>query len=255
MEEDSRNKSESYGIQFHRQKDTANYISQLVEDSNRWLTRHNLNFVERYIKGEIYIIIKLTVLATNREYDLLFTAIPSGGLETMIPQTRLDSAVKVNKKNTNRCKHPVLISVAHPVECPENIIPSFVWLEPAKERPNLLGEIFAFAHKSSLKVGRINTKGEMGILGVGDTRAFSNNETSLVKSCSEVINGVSSNSSQFIGERIGEFDFVKMVNSIRIGFCNVGIGFCLEESLSLSLKINNVLLSPRPTEACTLELV
>ncbi len=161
---------------------------------------------------------------------------------------RCDAAPNSATKKTNRCKHPVLISVAYPVECPEQVIPSSVWLERAKKRPDFLREISAFGQKHRFKLGRIPSEGEEGILGVGDTRGFGDSKTCLVKSRSKIVNGISGHNSKIIRNRLRNLDFVKLMDSIRIWLNKEGVWFCLEESVRPFIKVNNVILAPRTRE-------
>ena len=49
-------------VRFDSQEDALNFARQCVEDSNRWLATYDLNFVKRYEKGELAIVIKFVVI-------------------------------------------------------------------------------------------------------------------------------------------------------------------------------------------------
>ena len=60
----------------------------------------------------------------------------------------------------------MLVGVSHPVEGPKQIIPSFVWLERAKQGPDFLRDVLGF----SFEVGEIAYDRKSSILGVRDAR-------------------------------------------------------------------------------------
>jgi hypothetical protein len=248
FKEPLRNESSTNGVQLNKHEYATNHIQDLAENGNRWLAFHNLNLVKRYIEGEIYVVIDFNVLGLKTPYQFLFSAIPHRGPYNMKSRGCRHCALDLTKEDAHRRKHPVLICVAYPVQCPEKVVPSFVWLDRAKKRPDLLGEIFTFAFKSSLKVRSIFPEREMSVLRVRGAGGAGDNKTSLVKGRSKIVDCICGDNGQFVRDRSSKFDFIKLVNSIRIGFSNVGIGLCLEESLRSLVKINDVIFAPCPTQ-------
>ncbi len=136
----------------------------------------------------------------------------------------------------------MLICDTYSVECPEEVVPSSVWLERAKERQNILGKILASPLEGILEFGSAPCKREE-CLGVRLASGMSNGIRSLIESGPEVVSGIGSN----IGERPwqwpSEFNLVELISSIRVGLNNTGVWFGIQKGLEFPLKINDVFLA------------
>jgi len=254
MKTDS-DKSKSSGLSFQSSKDAINYAKQITEDAKHWVSTHNIHLVERYIKGELQIVVLNECAGCgNGKYDLLFNNIPFGYQNSgrSIGRTRNLRMTNVHSTrfNPDRSEHPVLICSAYPIESPNEIIPSFVWLETSQERKNILIEIFGpslFEH--ALKISKTVGNGEIGLL--GGTDGFASNRNSvprLIQGDSEIVNRIGGDNCKFIRKRFGKFNLVKIVNSIRICLSDSGVWLSIEKDLDPLFKINDVFLCSTKNE-------
>ena len=139
----------------------------------------------------------------------------------------------------------MLIEIAYPVECPQKIIPSFVWLERFKERPNLIREMLK--NSPTLELRFAVSDREFSLPTFNASRGPENSEDSLVKSIPKISNSVSSYIEQSIRDRFGEHGFVEFMDSIRIRLDNNGCWLSFVKGKNLLVKIKDVFLSPSQT--------
>src|SRR5579872_2409765 len=165
-------KAEALSLRFDRQEDALHFAQQFVKDSQHWLAANDLDPIKRYRNVEIDIVIKVYVRSLSRNYDLVCSAIPGGA-----NHRDLNSAVGRDSrsdhegggKHQNGNEHPVLVTDAYFIECPKQIIPSSVWLEGAKERTDLLREIFGPPIKRVFKLSGTPGEGEGAVFRDGLT--------------------------------------------------------------------------------------
>lgn len=234
--------------------DIINEANQLVEDSNNWLAAHNLDFVERYIKGEWNLIINFVVLKSNEVYDLVISAVPFRGENFCTPLSCFyDREPHVNIDG-GRSKHLMFICDTYPVECPKKIVPSFVWLESAQERKDIVREIFASPSQHIVKIRYTVCKREISFSTASD--GFGDNSDSiprLIQGGPKIVNDISSHNCKIVRKWLRKLDFMRMDKSIRVGLNYNVVWFRFEKSLDSFLKINKVFLSPRETKFCAMK--
>lgn len=135
--------AESSGLCFKTSQDAIDYASKTVKEANDWLIFHNVDFAERYAKQELCLIFNRFVRTSYGVYDLVFVAIPERHL-LMVKNLENLTRNKICNSGTNpdRGKHSMFVGVTYLIESPEKVIPSFVWLEITKDRPDVMREIF-----------------------------------------------------------------------------------------------------------------
>lgn len=159
-------KSETPRLRFNSQQDAFDFTSQCVEDGSRFIASNNLDFVERYIKSELDIVVKLlSVRSDCHDYDLILSSIPDRLLRNTHESESLEVKSGPRTNNTNGGEHLMLVSVANLVQSVEQVIPSFVRLEPTKERENVLRKILGSSFDLVFKVSGTFGKGESAVPG------------------------------------------------------------------------------------------
>jgi hypothetical protein len=139
----SRNQTDFSSLRLSSNEDISDFVSHSVQSSRDWLASHDLNLTKRYIKGELYLVLYRCFRTGNDEYDLLFACVPPWYRNLQKIRRPLHGFnVHTLRDQPNRDNHFMMVGVAYSVECPEKIVPSFVWLERSKKRLNLIGEIF-----------------------------------------------------------------------------------------------------------------
>ena len=128
-----RNQSENSSLSLRSDQDIRDFVRKSVEDSKHWFATHTLNFAKSYIEGNIELVFKSCIRTDTGEYDLVFVAIEDEfreeGRVTNMNDADLSCSFAVQ---SHRAQDSMLICVTHILECPEKIIPSFVWLERNK---------------------------------------------------------------------------------------------------------------------------
>jgi hypothetical protein len=207
---------------FSSQNDALDFAGKLVEDGNGWLTANNIDFVERYRIGELYLVLKVTTGAGSAEYDFVFFSVPSGERDTYWPSERCAFHDHTAAHDPDGSEQAVFVGRTEAVHGPEEVIPSFVCLERGKERSDIRRQIFAAPFNDIIKISGGSREGKISILGVSDARSFGGRIASLVKGRSKIVDRIGSNIAQGVGNGLGEFDFMRLGDSIRLGLDNRG---------------------------------
>jgi hypothetical protein len=238
--------SEPPRLSFSSQEDALNYARHVVEDSKRRLAAYNL--IERYIEGDYYIVISewYRVGGNDKVYDLIFSSVPPklGYCCWIGGKDAFDFNIG-NKDNLGISA--MLISDTYIVECPEKIVPSFVWLERAKKRYDVRMNIPAPSLNHGLQSDPILAEGEISPLRVGDSRGDSNGISHVVKGIPKIKDSLFSNESEIIREGFSKPNFVQIINSLTVKLYNIGPVFCIAEKYLSLFKGKNVFLCARET--------
>ncbi len=203
---------------FDSQDDALTIARCSVEEGNDWLARNTLDFAKRYKKGELDIVIEFSIGACAEKYHLIFFAVPPG--------TRYGAAAgyrhTTNMETRRACAHghqKAMESLpSNPVECPDYVVPSFVWFEAAKQRQNIKREFLAIAGQGIFKVSS----------GVGNRE----------------MDAVNREIGKSVRDGLRDLNLMQLVNAIRIGLNESEVWLFLEELLDSSVKIADVFLSP-----------
>jgi hypothetical protein len=137
----------------------------------------------------------------------------------------------------------MLISRAYPVECPEQIVSSFIWLERSRKRLNLMRIIFESPIKQTIKLSDIIGKGELGFGCRVD--CVSNDKQrmpSKIKSGAQVVNNLGNGNSKTDRECIQNS---YMQNFIRLRLTNEGVWFFVNEINDHLFEFVSAFISPR----------
>lgn len=77
----SRNEFDAATLCFSSHQDALDFARHSAEHSNWMLASNNLiDIVERYRKGELEIVLDICSRSSAKKYNLIFIAIPSGGI-------------------------------------------------------------------------------------------------------------------------------------------------------------------------------
>ncbi len=234
--------SDSSGLSFDSHDDAVNFINKSVQDSLDWLAVHNQNIADDYMSGKVDVRLHCRTLNTAEEYHFVFRPIPTGR-EKLEASSFLNFDVpEVNERRADcdRCEDAVFVGVAEFVECPEKIVPSFVWLESANEIDNLLWKRFATSFQGRLKIGSTVREREVGVTTFGSPKSV----TSLVESRPQVVNSIGGNSLQARWHGLNELDLVRVLASVRLTLDEGFVGLSFEEFGGLPFEIIEVIVSP-----------
>lgn len=241
----SLDESDSSRLSFRSHDDALDFAHHSVENVRHRIAFNRRNSVERYAVGAIEVVLKLRIGGDNREYDFVFGAIIDKGWNmdsTASGATHPKIHVSGKLKEWNQ--QPMLIAVVRPVQCPDQIIPSSVWLECAKERNYLDRNVFAVSGDHIFEFSFGIGNGEIGALGGMCAGSNSNDIGRMVEGGSEATEGI--NCDVFDNVRDGaEFDLVDFVNSITITLDHSGAGVIFQKLIGLPFEFINMGLCPR----------
>jgi hypothetical protein len=169
----------------------SDFVAHSVDNAAHVLAAENLNAFDRYRKGKAAIYIRGHVGGADREFCLSFFRAPSSAER---PVSRLERNVAIERDaggvEVQRNEGAVFLGISNLVESPEGIIPSFVSLEPLKNRTDFRWQILASAGKI---VAPFFFGGSERKLDGLEGRAFSSKGrciTSLVEDSAQIVSDV-----------------------------------------------------------------
>jgi hypothetical protein len=225
--------SESLGFSLNFVDDRFNHIHKQIKSWDRILARNTLDFSKSYINAECELAVAFRVRPNGEQFHLVFTAIPDWGGIGHRPKPRsfeVEASTECNASHWN--EEFMLVSVTYLVECPQGLTPSFVWLVGPKERIDFFRDIFTSPLKSSVELGSLSRKGEVGVERILTSRSDSDSVHGVIQSRAKVVNNIPAH----FGKLGREFaDHANFVNDV-LGFLRVRLG---ELFVSVTLVENN----------------
>jgi hypothetical protein len=228
--------SDTLGLSFDTHDDALNFADKLVEDSKHWLSVHKLDIVNRYKKHDLNVHVEFTSTTIAGKYHLIFDSVPVRHLKRGVPGNRYRGEAHTLANYGHRTDGSVFIGITELVESPDEVIPSFVRLEPANEVAdflrNFLGETVNSLHEFKLtvangKVYKLPNKSEHG----------------LIESSAEIVDNVASVPSDAEWHGLNELELVDLMNAVRVRLDNFGVSVLIE-GVYLPLQFNKVILCP-----------
>lgn len=159
------NKSEPPTLCFRSSNDALDYAHHVVEDSNSRLAAQSLDALDRYVKGDVCLVLRAHFTRNSRYSDLMLLSIPTGvgrgeaagkavdvGMNSdLAPATwewsrrlgNLCCSEEIELTEIERHQGAVFVGVTQAVQGPEGVIPSVVWLEAPKQRDDFRWQIIA----------------------------------------------------------------------------------------------------------------
>jgi hypothetical protein len=252
---------ESPSLRFDSHQDALYFAAKSVQDSKDWLARNDRNFVDRYRREEIEIVVPLRIRDNERpkanQYHLIFNAIPNvrirHGKGATVPANGRESALHDLHQGRDEF---VFIPVTQFVQCPQEVIASSVRLEPAKQRLNLLREVCGSPYGAS-HLGNIPSEREGSIFRARITVGDGDCVASIVQSAPEVHDNIACDIRKGNGKWLRELDLVYLpVRFLRVWLDNLFVGIETVETHDSLVEIGQeIVLSPCEFAARTDERV
>jgi len=130
----------------------------------------------------------------------------------------------------------VFIGITKLVESPDEVIPSFVRLEPANEVADFFRNFFEESVNSLIEFSLTVANGKVSILP-------DKSEYGLIESGAEVVDNVASMPSETAWHGLNELELVNLMNAVRVRLDNLGISVFIEGE-HLPLQFNKVIVCP-----------
>ncbi len=218
--------SEALGLRFDSHQDALDYLAKTRQDSEDWLALYDGNFIDRYKRKEIEIVIPCSIGNLNRAepdyYHLIVSAVPFMRIgHGERPPESSNSDLSSPHDSLHRGKEFVFVPVTQFIQCPQEVVASSVRLEPAKQRLDLFREIGGLPNRTG-HVSDILSKGERGIPSIRLTSRNGDSVASVVQGTAQINNNVASEIAERFWERLDEFYLVNLPSRImRIGLDNL----------------------------------
>jgi hypothetical protein len=140
----------------------------------------------------------------------------------------------------------VLVDIAYPVQRPEEIIPSLIWLESPQQREDSVAKVLTASACRSFEIGTTAGKRECARPGVGFSSGGGKGVAGIVESLPKAVGGLASKNSETFREGLYEIDLVvKAIRVIRISLTDTFVRLAADETLDARFEILNMLLCAR----------
>jgi hypothetical protein len=230
------------------------FVDKNAQDSLHWLSFYDLNFPKRYAEGNINLVLSFRSRSCRSIYQLVFVAVPLSERNKVWPGRLKMLNIERPCNHAESCYEPMFGIIAKLIQCPQEVVPSLVWLEPFKERVNLLRELFTHTVEATFEVGSCSAERKMNF-GSSGSNATGNSICRKIKSRAEMFKDANSSFPKGIGQGPKKFDFVEIVKSLVIRFGHGGIWAGFEEPLSSPFELCEVLLCPANSRSSVFKFV
>jgi hypothetical protein len=126
-------------LRFDSQDDALNFVRKSVEESRHWLAARNLTFAQRYVDGQLDLLLtlKCTACPHPRKFNLLLQAIPAKKSDRAWTRDTATEPIAakhhVRKIDVYLQNNWVLARPRHPAHLIKNVILSTIRLESPEE--------------------------------------------------------------------------------------------------------------------------
>lgn len=213
--------SDSTDFYLRRFNDPCDIFRDIRQVWKDWSPSEWFKWTERYKKGDLEIVLRLHPLGDGEVTDLVFFAIPSMGENFTFGRKFVNCNVCVGTLQTDTGQKSVLADVTELVDDPNGIrIPSFVRLEPAKERQDVRRQILALsaANYVRFQLGSGVGDGKVTLLGVTLAPKDSGSVGEMVERRAQVFDYFHDKEIKMRGSMTRQAAFVDFVQTVRIKF-------------------------------------
>ena len=230
-------------LSFNSHDDALNYARRATKESNGRLAANRLDIVERYKRSDFEFVLRLAAGLDNREYHLVFFAVPAGLEHNLGLRYGHVFDVQVASGHSDGSDPAMVPYVSQFVDRPEAVIPSAIRFELAHDIQDFRWDILG---PPSVEFCSSAAKGEMGMLGARVSAGDRNLVPSAVQRGAQIADGIERNISENGGHfATGEPHLVDFVDSVRIWLNDQFVWVWAEKTAHLGVQILGVILSPR----------
>ena len=236
MSGDLRDQSDPAAFHFGVPEDYSYFSAHSIEQRNRRLALNNFfRVVENYRVAKLYLRNRIRV-GGNEQYDLIFTSQVSRHRDELgMRHAGWQLQHRANPK-PDWHKDCMFFDICEVVEGPEGVIPSFVWLEPTKERSNLAGDILHTVDFVGPEIG-ILREGEGRVIDIAPSMSPLNNIGHMIQTGSKVVNCIEHDGRDIDRKTFVELGFQKMLSEMRVVLNNQGVWLVWPECLNGLIQI------------------
>ncbi len=224
------------GLRFNTHDDALNYADERLKDIKHWLFVHKLDIVNRYKHHELNVHVEFTSSNVAGKYHLVFGSVPERHLKGGVPRDRYRGEAHPLGNYGYRTDDSVLIGITKLVESPDEVIPSFVRLEPANEVADFFRNFFKETVNSLIEFRLTVANGKV-------LELSHKSEYGLIESGAEVVDNVASTPSEAAWHGLNELELVNLMNAVRVRLDNSGVSVFIEGE-HLPLQFNKCIVCP-----------
>lgn len=269
--------TEAPALCFRSAQDAIDYAHHVAEDSNRRLAALCLDAVERYVKGDVCLVITANFVRHSCQCDLVFIGVPVGIFDThsadksprvddvgnidhaVVPKNRGElrnqQRANVRPADIEGNERAVFLGVTELIQGPEGVIPSFVWVEAPKQRQDFRWQILAAATANyRLDSSRVVPEGKLTSFRIEFSSGHRASVTTLVQDCAQIVSGIKNNVGQLDWQPPLKDDLMHLMSGIvGIGLDPVGPRLITYELIDFGIEIVDVMLCALDGAARTLK--
>jgi hypothetical protein len=248
--------------------DAVNKMARLMKEWKNRITLDNLRLSERYLKGEIELLIQFrSVLPDNtgnlcavlkywkpfarRDGDGIFNLREqTGGLlnlrEQIFEERMLGSKAKAKLPHAicDDEQEAVFVDIVKVVELPEVVIPTLVWLDGIDETYDVRAHSLYFSRRFGFVFGRSFTDGKAG--GFSGTLPIGLNQLpgQMVEAAPQLVDGLTGNQGKFSRRLGANLNPKNSLSGLRICLAEESIWVGFAKGLQPTFKITDVMFGP-----------
>jgi hypothetical protein len=244
------------GLEQH--DSVADQIREMLERFKNRLTLDNPRLVERYIKGELHLLIQLIIGSSDEKFvAILQRAQPvcwgkkDGGIahEIRKPPRHIFGHQAPNidalKRSTYREQQSVLVDTVQLIEDPEvTSCPSVVWFEAIDCVYGVLPQALYFSRRQGFVLRGARIDGEMEIAACGPRRNREQLLDQMIEGGPEILDDIARNRREVQGNRLSPADVIDWLASLRIALGRDFIWIGAAKRSDLTMQVSDVLFGP-----------
>jgi hypothetical protein len=169
-------------------------------------------------------------------WDFVFHAIPSEGLQKLdsLAGSSGGGSSNFTGKSSASDEHnqAVFAGITQVIEGAQKVIPSFIAIEPSKQRLDFRRRILASTPHAVIEIGRSLTKGEKGRV---RKLLDSSDKSSVVEARPEVLDNLGGEHTPIGAKSLGEVNLMDYVKAVRIQLSQTSVWLFGEELANLDI--------------------
>jgi hypothetical protein len=232
------------GLRFDTAHDAVNFGTDSAKRANDWLAANNVNVAERYIKGDIHVVLKLRAVPNSEIFDLVFRRVPTAVTHFHPPGDPLPiqtHGLPPQGSSAEWDDYAMRVGIPYAVECDQRVISSGVWLEAAQDRVDFRRDIFKFpSGEFTVQVNGIIGEGESSFFGIDAAKTDGGCVDGMIKSIPQIRCGILADAPQFGGELGSQPDLVNVLSTLGIKIDNASVWPVMKKDTNLAIQIINV---------------
>jgi hypothetical protein len=238
--------ADSLSLGFSSPKDALNFSREIAEDGKHWTASKHWNIAERYAKGHINVVVRCRVADHPRNYDFIFSSIPTGRLISKYRFVKRgpSNEIRLSDVDSRLDDGSVFMNVANLVEGPEGRIPSLVWLQGHKYSLDFVRYVHSFRFELAAKVASRIAKRKSCFIPESSRNDCA---SAMIQRRPQVLYGGNRSLDDMGGQASFKANLVLHVNTLGVKLGNSFITVRSKKSATQRLQVFDVLFCPANT--------